>query len=123
MCSMIFFATIGGFLFGYDTSVVAGANLYLEDTFTHITNFQKELVVSLTLLGAAFGSLSGGPIADKFGRKITIFIADLLFVSGCVVMALAPSVAILIVGRFIVGLGVGVAAMVVPVYISEVAPK
>ena len=82
MSTMIFFATIGGFLFGYDTSVIAGANLYVKDDFTHITNFQKELVVSMTLLGAALGSISGGPFSDKFGRKWTIFIADILFVAG-----------------------------------------
>lgn len=82
MCSLIFFAAIGGFLFGYDTSVIAGANLYIDTSFPSVTNFQKELIVSMTLLGAAIGSLSGGPIADKFGRKVTIFVADFLFVSG-----------------------------------------
>jgi len=123
MVFMIFFAAIGGFLFGYDTSVIAGANLYIDNDFPGVTDFQKELIVSMTLLGAAFGSLSGGSIADKFGRKPTIFVADFLFTIGCVVMAFTPSIAILIVGRFIVGLGVGVAAMVVPVYLSEVSPK
>jgi sugar porter (SP) family MFS transporter len=120
---MIVFSAIGGFLFGYDTSVIAGANLYLEDTFPHINNFQKELIVSITLLGAAIGSLWGGSISDKFGRKITIFVADVLFVIGWVIMAITPSILILIVGRFFVGLGVGVAAMVVPVYLAEVSPR
>lgn len=75
------------------------------------------------MLGAAFGSLLGGPIADKFGRKPTIFVADVLFTGGCLVMAFTPSIPVLIIGRFIVGLGVGVAAMVVPVYLAEVSPK
>jgi len=123
MLLMIMFAAIGGFLFGYDTSVIAGANLYIDNDFPGVTNFQKELIVSMTTLGAGFGSLSGGSIADRFGRKPTIIIADFLFTIGCVVMAFTPSIAILIIGRFIVGLGVGVAAMVVPVYLAEISPK
>jgi SP family myo-inositol transporter-like MFS transporter 13 len=120
---MTFFAVIGGFLFGYDTSVIAGAKLYFDDDFEGITNLQKEVIVSMTLLGAAFGSLLGGPVADKFGRKLTILLADVLFLVGCIVMAITPSIPILVVGRFIVGLGVGVAAMVVPIYLAEIAPK
>jgi SP family myo-inositol transporter-like MFS transporter 13 len=120
---MVFFAAIGGFLFGYDTSVIAGANLYIDEDFPKVTNFQKELIVSMTLLGAAIGSLTGGPTADKFGRKFTIFVADVMFTGGCACMAFAPSIPVLIIGRFIVGLGVGIAAMVVPVYLAEVAPR
>jgi SP family myo-inositol transporter-like MFS transporter 13 len=56
------------------------------------------------------------------GRKLTIIIADTFFTAGAVVMAIAPDVYILIVGRFIVGVGVGIAAMVVPIYLAEVAP-
>ncbi|CAI2366912.1 unnamed protein product [Moneuplotes crassus] len=123
MSCMIFFSVIGGFLFGYDTSVIAGANLFVKDDFPTYTDFQKELVVSMTLLGAAIGSLTGGPISDKFGRKITILVADAAFCTGCVIMAFTPSIFILVVGRFVVGIGVGVAAMVVPVYIAEISPK
>ena len=79
LCS---FSTIGGFLFGYDTSVIAGANLYISDSFDNVTDLDKEVVVSLTLLGAAIGSVFGGPLADQFGRKLTIFVADVLFTAG-----------------------------------------
>ena len=109
-------------LFGYDTGVIAGANLYIDESFQNVTDFEKELIVSLTILGAAIGSLFGGPMADRFGRKPTIFIADVCFTAGCLVMAFSPSVNILILGRFIVGFGVGSAAIVVPVYLAEVSP-
>ena len=110
------------FLFGYDTSVIAGANLYVENDFKNITTFDKSMIVSMALLGAAVGSLFGGPFADKFGRKLTIFAADIWFTGGWLLMAFSPSIAVLIVGRFVVGIGIGVAAMVVPVYLAEVAP-
>ena len=109
-------------MFGYDTGVIAGVDLYVGESFDDITDFHKELIVSMTILGAAIGSLIGGPMADKLGRRPTIFVADVLFTAGCMVMAFSPSVNILILGRFIVGLGVGSAAIVVPVYLAEVAP-
>ena len=114
-------ACIGGFLFGYDTGIVAGAVLYIKDEM-QATTTQKEFIVSLTQFGAAIACLAAGPLQDKIGRKPTIMIADFLFTVGAIIMALAPSIAILMVGRFIVGLGVGAASMVVPVYLSEVSP-
>ena len=62
--------------------MIAGANLYISDSFDNVTDLDKEVVVSLTLLGAAIGSVFGGPLADKFGRKLTIFVADVLFTAG-----------------------------------------
>ena len=79
---LCFFSTIGGILFGYNTSVIAGSNLYIEEDFEDVTDFQKELVVSLALLGAAVGALFSGPFSDRFGRKIAIYMADLLFIAG-----------------------------------------
>ena len=76
----------------------------------------------MTLAGAAIGSLAGGPMADTIGRKWTILFADIVFTGGTVLMTFTPSIALLIVGRFIIGVGVGTAAMVVPVYLSEFCP-
>ena len=118
---LCFFSTIGGFLFGYNTSVIAGTNLYIEEDFEDVTDFQKELIVSLTLLGAAIGSLLSGTFADKFGRKPAIYLADLLFIAGSLIMAFCPSIDVLIAGRFIVGLGVGIVATVIPVYLAEIS--
>lgn len=64
-----------------------------------------------------------GPIADRFGRKIVIMIADAMFTIGALIMGVAPTINILIVGRLVVGLGIGIASMIVPIYISEVSPK
>ena len=78
---------LGGFLFGYNTSVISGSNLYIGDDFDDVTDFQKELVVSFALLGAAIGSLLSGRLADRFGRKPVIFLADFLLIAGALVMA------------------------------------
>jgi SP family myo-inositol transporter-like MFS transporter 13 len=76
----------------------------------------------MAIFGAIVGSFFAGFFADRLGRKKTIMIADLFFVAGAFVMAIAPEVGVLIVGRFIVGLGVGVAAMIVPMYLAEASP-
>ena len=81
------------------------------------------MVVSLTTLGAAMGSLFSGTLSDKIGRKPVILIADVLFTIGAVTMAWASSIRMLMQGRFIVGLGVGFAAQIVPLYLSEITPK
>ena len=114
--------SIGGFLFGYDTGIIAGAQLYLKDDWSDITTVERELVVSLALLGAAVGALVAGPSSDAFGRKPVIIASDVLFVAGSTVMASAPTVGVLMVGRLLVGLAIGVASAIVPVYLSEVAP-
>lgn len=68
-------------------------------------------------------SLIAGPLQDKFGRKASIIMADILFTVGAVIMAVAPTIPVLMVGRYIIGLGVGMASLVVPVYLSEVSPQ
>ena len=74
------------------------------------------------MIGAAVGALFSGSISDKIGRKKVIIIADILFTAGAIVMATAPSVAVLMIGRLIIGVGVGSASQIVPLYLSEVAP-
>ena len=78
--------------------------------------------MSIALMGAAFGALFSGSISDKIGRKKVIIIADILFTIGAAVMALAPTVQVLMIGRLIIGIGVGAASQIVPLYLSEVAP-
>lgn len=120
---LVALASIGGFLFGYDTGIVSGAVLYLKNDFPDITTHQKELVVSLTQLGAFIACLYSGPLQDWLGRKKAILIADVMFTVGALMMAFAQSVTSLMLGRFVVGLGVGTASLVVPVYLSEVSPR
>lgn len=78
--------------------------------------------MSLALIGAAIGSLFSGYISDKIGRKKVILFADIMFVLGSTTMAFAPEIWVLMLGRIIVGIGVGVAAQIVPLYLSEIAP-
>ena len=110
MTKLVSVSAIGGFLFGYDTGVISGAQLYFVLDFPTITPAQRSLVVSIALAGAAVGSLFSGTASDKVGRKKLIMFADLLFTLGAFTMAFAPSIAVLMIGRVLVGLGVGVAA-------------
>ncbi|KAI9259355.1 general substrate transporter [Sporodiniella umbellata] len=113
---------IGGFLFGYDTGVISGALVLIQDEF-NLTSVQKELVVGATTFGAVFGGFFAGLLTDRFGRRLLVLASSIIFVAGALVMALSSSFAVLLVGRIIVGLGVGIASMIVPVYVSELSPK
>jgi sugar porter (SP) family MFS transporter len=115
------FAALGGLLFGYDTGVISGALIFIRQEFT-LSTFEQELVVSIVLAGAIVGALTGGRLSDRFGRRATLFATSVVFILGAIVCAAAPSIAVLVIGRVIVGLGIGLACTTVPVYISEVAP-
>ncbi|XP_021751838.1 inositol transporter 1-like isoform X2 [Chenopodium quinoa] len=117
-------AGIGGLLFGYDTGVISGALLYIKDDFEEVKNssFLQETIVSMAQVGAIIGAVFGGWINDTFGRKKATLLADVIFMAGSFVMAAAPNPYVLIFGRLLVGLGVGVASVTAPVYISEAAP-
>ena len=109
-------------MFGYDTGVIAGAQLYFVDTWPGITDSQIALIVSIALIGAAIGALFSGSISDRIGRKKVIIFADVLFTTGSLIMAFSPTIAVLMIGRLIIGFGVGIASQIVPLYLSEVAP-
>ena len=115
------FAALGGLLFGYDTGVISGAELFLKNDFT-LSTFALEVIVSGVLAGAAVGAMLGGRLADLFGRRKLLIVTAIIFGVGGIVCAAATSPAILVIGRIIVGLGIGLASGTVPVYISEVSP-
>lgn len=115
------FAALGGLLFGYDTGVISGAVIFIKKDFS-LTTFPQELVVSMVLLGATVGALTGGRFADRFGRRITLIGTSIVFIAGAIICASAPSFTVLVIGRVVVGLGIGMASTTVPVYISEVSP-
>ncbi|KAI3698196.1 hypothetical protein L6452_31308 [Arctium lappa] len=117
-------AGIGGLLFGYDTGVISGASLYIRDDFEAVEKhtWLQETIVSMAVAGAIVGAAFGGWMNDKFGRKKSILFADILFVMGSLVMALAPNPWVIIVGRIFVGLGIGIVSMTSPLYISEASP-
>lgn len=117
-------AGIGGLLFGYDTGVISGALLYIKEDFRDVEKktWLQELIVSMAVAGAIFGAGFGGWINDRFGRKISLLGADVLFFIGAIIMAIAPQPWVIILGRIFVGLGVGMASMTAPLYISEASP-
>jgi sugar porter (SP) family MFS transporter len=102
--------------------VISGALLFIRKDFAPLSPFVEGIIVSFLLVGAVVGALSGGPLSDRFGRRPTALLAAVIFGIGAMAVAFAPSVAFIILGRFLLGLGVGLASMVVPLYIAEIAP-
>jgi sugar porter (SP) family MFS transporter len=119
--AIYFFGALGGVLFGYDTGVISGALLFIPDDFK-LTPFLQGAIVAALLLGAMIGAGFAGRLSDRLGRRRLIIGAAVVFTVGALLAALAPSVSVLIAARFILGLAVGSAALVVPLYLSEIAP-
>ncbi|KAK3840747.1 MAG: hypothetical protein J3R72DRAFT_446747 [Linnemannia gamsii] len=113
---------IGGFLFGYDTGVIAGALLPIKEEFG-LSSQQQEFVVGGTTLGAIIGGLLAGAMSDLVGRKPVTLLSSVIFVVGAALMTFAHAYWLLLLGRVVVGVGVGLAALVVPLYIGELAPS
>jgi len=117
-------ASIAGALFGYDTGIISAVLVYLGTDLNHVimSSSQKEAITSLCSGGAFFGAIVAGLTADKYGRKAGIYVGCLLFTIGAILQATSYTFAQMCVGRLVVGLGVGSAAMIAPLYIAEVAP-
>ena len=122
------FAAIGGFCFGYDTGVISGV-LTMEDFImkmtgtTKLTSLQTGTITGLLLAGCFVGSLLAGPSAEHLSRKRTIMLGSFIFIIGAAIQTGANGYAMMVVGRFIAGLGIGALSMIVPLYQSELAPK
>ena len=116
-----FFGALGGVLFGYDTGVISGALLFIPNDFK-LTPFLQGAIVAGLLLGAMIGAAFAGRLSDQLGRRRLIIAAAIVFTGGALLAALAPTVWVLIAARVIIGLAVGSAALVVPLYLSEIAP-
>lgn len=108
-------------LFGYDTGVISGALLFIPNDFK-LTPFLQGAIVAGLLLGAMVGGACAGRLSDRVGRRRLIIAAAVVFTAGSLLAAFAPTVWVLIAARFIIGLAVGSAALVVPLYLSEIAP-
>lgn len=108
-------------LFGYDTGIIGTAMLSIKKEFP-VHPLTQGLIVSSLLLGAAIGVGCAGRLADRYGRRPTLLLVGVVFGIGGIVAALAPSIAVLVVGRLVMGVGVGASAVVVSVYLIEIAP-
>jgi len=113
-------AAITGLLFGFDTGIISGALLFIEKEFVISTEL-KELIVSVVLLGAMFGSLLSGRLTDHFGRRRLMLIISGLFVIGTLVASFAANISGILLGRLLIGLAIGVGSYAAPLYIAEIA--
>ncbi|WP_137291234.1 sugar porter family MFS transporter [Natronorubrum halophilum] len=123
-------AALNGLLFGFDTGVISGAMLYVRETFELATilgysmnpSYVEGIIVSGAMIGAIVGAGLGGRLADRLGRRRLILVGAVVFFAGSLIMAIAPTVEVLILGRIVDGIGVGFASVVGPLYISEISP-
>lgn len=114
-------ACLGGLLFGYDTGVANGAEGPMQAELG-LSDLQVGVVISSLVFAAAIGALIGGKISDAIGRRTTIIVLAVMFFVGVLVAVFSPGFTILVVGRIILGLAVGGASTVVPVFLAELAP-
>jgi len=114
-------AALGGLLFGYDTGVISGAVLFITKGFQLPIHLQ-EFVISVVLIGCILGAGTAGYLADRFGRRRTLLAAGIIFGIGALASAFAPTIATLLLARAIVGIAIGFASVVSPLYVSEVSP-
>lgn len=116
-----FAAALGGLLFGYDTSVISGAILFVRQQF-QLTPFETELAVSIVLAGAAIGAGCAGYFGDRYGRRPVLIVTAILFGVFAVLTGMANGLPLFLAARFMVGIAVGIASMLTPLYIAELAP-
>ncbi|KDN49529.1 hypothetical protein RSAG8_02231, partial [Rhizoctonia solani AG-8 WAC10335] len=121
---LVFASSISGLLFGYDTGVISGTLVTIGSDLgpEQLSNTQKELITSATTLGALIGSLAAGMISDFVGRKPVLAAANVVFIGGAIAQAVCHTVAAMIGGRFLIGIGVGLAACMAPLFIAELSP-
>lgn len=115
------FASLNSVLLGYDVGVMSGAIIFIHEDLK-ITEVQEEVLVGILSIVSLFGSLAGGRTSDAIGRKWTMALAAVIFQIGAVIMTLAPSFEVLMIGRLLAGIGIGFGVMIAPVYIAEISP-
>jgi MFS transporter, SP family, arabinose:H+ symporter len=112
---------IGGFLFGFDTAVISGAEQSIQQYWS-LNSFQHGLTVSMALIGTIFGALMGSMPAEKWGRRRTLQMIAILYLLSSIGTAVAQEWWMFLVFRFMGGWGVGASSVTVPVYIAEISP-
>jgi MFS transporter, SP family, xylose:H+ symportor len=116
-----FISALGGYLFGFDFAVIAGALPFLKEQFAFNEYWEGFATASLAL-GCVIGCLIAGNLSDKYGRKPGLMLAAFLFLVSSFAMAFSTTRDLFIAARFVAGIGVGMASMLSPLYIAEVAP-
>ncbi|KAG5233391.1 polyol transporter [Salix suchowensis] len=116
------FASLNSVLLGYDVGVMSGAIIFIHEDLK-ITEVQEEVLIGCLSILSLFGSLAGGRTSDIIGRKWTMALAAIIFQTGAATMTFAPSFEVLILGRFLAGIGIGFGVMIAPIYIAEISPS
>jgi MFS transporter, SP family, arabinose:H+ symporter len=114
-------AAFGGFLMGFDASVISGVVGFIELEF-QLSKIELGWSVSSLVLTATLAMLLAGPLSDRIGRRPVLRLAAVLFAVSAIICAIAPTFTILVFGRMLGGLGVGAALIIAPMYIAEIAP-
>jgi sugar porter (SP) family MFS transporter len=112
---------LGALLFGYDNGIIAAALLFIEPAL-HLTPVSEGVAVSAIVIGAMIGAIVSGPAADRVGRRVVLLLAGIAFTVGAIGTALAGEVGALIAFRVVLGLGIGIASVTVPLFLAEMAP-
>lgn len=113
--------TIGSFLFGFDTGIISGALLFIRRDL-RLDSFEQSSVVSVLLLGAVAGALFSGRVSDRVGRRAILGALGIFFTIGIVITAVATGYWTMLVGRIVMGVGVGGVSATVPTYLAEISP-
>jgi MFS transporter, SP family, galactose:H+ symporter len=119
---LMFFGGLGGILYGYDIGVISGALVFMKPQLL-LTDNQISLLVAAVLGGGAFATLIAGFIANKIGRKATIFISSIIFLVGLLIIVDAHSYTAALIGRLVQGAGIGIEMIILPLYLAETAPS
>ncbi|NXC85431.1 GTR10 protein, partial [Cercotrichas coryphoeus] len=109
---------LGGLIFGYELGIISGALLQLQTDF-QLSCFKQEVVVSAVLIGALLASLAGGILIDRHGRRRAILVSNLVLLVGSLILTLAGSFTVLVIGRMTVGFAISVSSMACCIYVSE----
>jgi sugar porter (SP) family MFS transporter len=114
-------AGLGGILYGFDMGIIAAAMIFVRSSFA-LSRQMEEIVVSVVLIGAMVGAITGGTIADRIGRRNTLVWGSVIFIIGSILAPLSPNVGTLIAARALLGVAIGFTSVTAPVYVSELAP-
>lgn len=115
-------AALAGLMFGLDIGVISGAQKFIQQEF-QVDDSMIEWIVSIMMAGAAFGALSAAWMSSKLGRKRSLILGAVLFVAGSVLCGMAWAPEVLIIGRLILGIAIGIASFTAPLYLAEIAPE
>src|SRR5262249_3825150 len=113
--------SIGGILYGYDIGVISGALLFIKNSIP-MTDIQVGAIVGAVLGGGLVGTLLAGPIGDSYGRRLLIIYSSLIFILGIFIVLFSHTFLMIFLARLLLGTGVGMVAVAVPLYVAEMVP-